>query len=81
MELKKCNRCGCFYMSDADICQNCMPKDRYEITKLKNYFENENCSNIVNSISVDTGISLKNLNRYLNSNEFSNITNNLNINL
>lgn len=81
MEFKKCNRCGCFYLSENDVCQNCIPKDRYEITKLKNYFESEHCSNIVCSISIDTGISLKNLNRYLNSNEFSNITNNLNINL
>lgn len=81
MEFKKCNRCGCFYLSEDDVCQNCMPKDRFEITKLKNYFENENCSNIVASISIDTGISLKNLNRYLSSNEFSNITNDLNINL
>lgn len=81
MEFKKCNRCGCFYLSEDDVCQNCMPKDRFEITKLKNYFENENCSNIVGSISIDTGISLKNLNRYLSSNEFSNITNDLNINL
>lgn len=81
MELKKCNRCGCFYSSEDDVCQNCIPKDRYEISKLKNYFETENCSNIVGSIAIDTGIHLKNLNRFLNSNEFSDITNHLNINL
>lgn len=81
MELKKCERCGCFFMSNNDVCPSCQPKDMYEMSKLKNYFEGENYSNVLNSISVDTGISLKNLNRHLNSNEFSNISTQLNINL
>lgn len=81
MELKKCKRCGCFFMSNNEVCPSCQPKDIYEMSKLKNYFETENCSNVLNSISVDTGITLKNLNRYLNSNEFLDISNKLNINL
>lgn len=81
MEFKKCKRCGCFFMSNDEVCPNCQPKDMYEMSKLRNYFENENCSNILNSIASDTGISIKNLNRYLNNAEFSNISNRLNINL
>lgn len=81
MELKKCERCGCFFMSNNEVCPSCQPKDMYEMSKLKNYFNSENYSNVLNSISVDTGISLKNLNRHLNSNELSNISTQLNIDL
>ena len=65
MEFKKCERCGCFFLSESVVCENCSPKDSFEMSKLKNYFESENYSNSINSISVDTGISVKNLNRYL----------------
>lgn len=81
MEFKKCKRCGCFFMSNNEVCPSCQPKDIYEMSKLKNYLEGENCSNELNSISVYTGITMKNLNRYLNSNEFADISNKLNINL
>ncbi len=87
MEFKKCERCGCFFISESNVCGNCTPKDNFEMSKLKNYLENENYSNSLNSISVDTGISLKNLNRYLENEDFSklssklNISTNVNINL
>jgi len=87
MEFKKCERCGCFFLSEYSVCGNCSPKDSFELSKLKNYFESENCSNSINSISVDTGISVKNLNRFLGNNDFSkfsnklNIDNNINVNL
>ncbi len=69
MDFKKCNRCGCFYISDSNVCSNCQPKDNLEIAKLNNYIEkygNNNCS--LDEISVSTGISVKNLNRYINEN-------------
>ena len=69
MEFKKCARCGCFFVTDGDVCSNCMPKDRLDISKLRDYFEeNENTS--VDTISIDTGISTKNLTRYLSNNKF-----------
>ena len=87
MEFKKCERCGCFFVSNDEICCNCAPKDRFEISKLKNYFENNNEESSINTISIATGISIKNLNRYLVSNElsdfsvqFTNILNNNNLN-
>lgn len=79
MEFKKCERCGCFFLSDNTVCGNCSPKDNLEISKLKNYLENENYSNCINSISVDTGISVKNLNRYLENEDFSEFSSKLNI--
>lgn len=81
MEFKKCGRCGCFYLSDKTVCENCAPKDSFELSKLRNYFDADNYSDSIDHISVDTGISVKNLNRYLGNEEFSNICGKLNIKL
>lgn len=83
MEFKKCDRCGCFFTSNGDICVNCSPKDKLEINKLKNYFDNVNSTSETNIdlLSYTTGITKKNLNRFLNTNEFSGIVNNFGINL
>lgn len=67
MEFKRCVRCGTFFVTDGDICQNCMPKDRLDIVKFKDYVEN-NTNASADSISINTGISVKNVNRYLNNN-------------
>lgn len=67
MEFKKCARCGSFYITDGDICQNCMPKDRLDFLKFNDYIQNNENSS-VDFISVNTGISVKNVNRYLKQN-------------
>ena len=67
MEFKRCARCGTFFVTDGDVCQNCMPKDRLDIVKFKDYVEN-NTNATPDSISINTGISVKNVNRYLNNN-------------
>lgn len=79
MEFKKCERCGSFFLSESAVCENCSPKDCFELSKLRNYFEGDIQANSIDSISVDTGISVKNLNRYLGNEEFSKISNKLNI--
>ena len=71
MEFKKCERCGCFFVSNDDICCNCKSKDKFEKSELKNYFEDNMEKISINNISMATGISIKNLNRYLSSNEFT----------
>ena len=43
------------------------PKDKFEMSQLINYFENNDFSVDINVLSVNTGISEKNLNRYLDS--------------
>ena len=74
MEFKRCSRCGCFYVSNTNVCEACLPKDNLEISKLKNYFaDNEIVQASVDSISINTGISVKNVNRYLNLENFSDI--------
>ena len=79
MEFKKCERCGSFFLSESNVCENCSPKDSFELSKLRNYFEGDIQANSIDSISVDTGISVKNLNRYLINEEFSEISSKLNI--
>lgn len=79
MEFKRCERCGTFYLSESNICENCSPKDNFELSKLRNYFEGDIQANSIDSIAIDTGISVKNLNRYLGNEEFSEISNKLNI--
>ena len=76
MIIKKCNRCGSFFSSEESVCQNCIPKDKAEISKLKNFFENASNDNTINDISNYTGISEKNINRYLQDKEvINNISN------
>lgn len=67
MEFRKCARCGSFFVTDGDVCLNCMPKDRLDIIKFNDYVQNnQNVS--ADSISINTGISLKNVNRFLQQN-------------
>ena len=77
MEFKKCERCGCFFVSNNNTCSKCTPKDEFEITKLKNYFESYKPKNSLEEISNNTGITVKNLDRHMNSEDFKNFTNNL----
>lgn len=71
MVIKKCSRCGGFFSSEETVCKNCIPKDKAEISKLKNFFESASNNNTINDISYSTGISEKNINRFLQNNEFS----------
>lgn len=74
MNFNKCCRCGCFFMSDNNVCPNCQPKDQYEMNQLKNFLE-ENTSQInIDNLSSYTGISVKNLNRFLAQEQFSDFT-------
>ena len=74
MELKKCERCGCFFTSENTICSKCAPKDKCEISTLKNYIiENGNEIPAIENIVTQTGFTEKNISRYLSSDEFNNI--------
>ena len=81
MEFKKCMRCGSFFASSDNICCNCVDKDKADISKLKSYLdENLQLSTCAQSLSLDTGIAVQHVNRYLESNEFSTFKNILNEN-
>ncbi len=75
MNFNKCSRCGCFFMADSSVCPNCEEKDQFEMSHLKNFLE-ENTSQInIDNLSASTGISVKNLNRFLAQEQFSNFAN------
>lgn len=64
MEFKKCNRCGGFFASEGNVCPKCSPKDTLELSTFKNYIE-ENGLSSLDAMSVGTGISSKNINRFM----------------
>jgi len=74
MELKRCMRCGKFYDSEVDVCHDCVAKDTADISKLKAFMV-EGYNNDVTKLEIVnvTGISVKNLDRYLGYEEFNNI--------
>ncbi len=67
MEVVKCSRCGAFYSNTGYVCPKCTDKDNFEFSTFKSYIE-ENRADIpsLNQISIYTGITEKNLNRFLN---------------
>jgi len=79
MELNKCKRCGAFFASDNYICPNCEPKDIAELSKLKNFLAENDCPNSIDILATNTGISAKNLNRFLEQKDFSSIASKLEI--
>ena len=64
MEFKKCNRCGGFFVNAGNVCPKCSPKDNLELATFKNYIE-ENGLSSIDSMAAGTGISTKNLNRFM----------------
>lgn len=74
MELKRCARCGKFFASDVDVCNECEKKDVADLSKLKGFFEEGYTKGVSKmEISASTGISARNLNRYLGYEEFSGV--------
>lgn len=76
MNFNKCNRCGAFYACEGNVCPKCSPKDALELSTLKNYIE-ENGFSSIDVVSVGTGISTKNLNRFLNVDGIGNLGDNI----
>lgn len=70
MEFNKCSRCGAFYISNSNVCPNCQPKDNCEQLILKNYLAQNSGPVSMETLSNDTGISMKNLNRFLQKDDF-----------
>ena len=66
MEAIRCSRCGAFYTNGGYVCSKCADKDNFELNTFKNFVD-ENGINVqsLNQISISTGISEKNLNRFL----------------
>ena len=70
MEINRCSRCGSFYIAGGDICPNCISKDHLELSTLKDYLESNSTQTSINEISVETGISPKNIARFISFDDF-----------
>ena len=77
MELNKCSRCGAFHTNGGDVCPKCAAKDNLELSTFKNYIEQNGLSS-VDTIATETGISQKNVARFL---EYQNFENNNPLNI
>lgn len=73
MELKKCVRCGCFFSSESDVCCSCADKDKKDIYNLNNFIVNSNVVPSLDNLSYGTGISIKNINRFIENNSIANL--------
>lgn len=76
MEIKRCARCGGFFETVNEVCNGCVAKDNKDMGKLKNYLEGYSYGEKAltrEELSFGTGITMKNLNRYLSAQEFSGI--------
>ncbi len=72
MEFNKCSRCGNFFISNDDVCPKCKTKDTLEFETFKTYIEENGITNNLDILSNETGISVKNINRYLNHSNLNN---------
>ena len=65
MEFNKCSRCGNFFISNDDVCPKCKTKDNWEFETFKTYIEENGINENLDVLSSETGITVKNLNRFL----------------
>lgn len=73
MEFNKCSRCGNFFISSNDVCPKCQTKDSLEFQTFKTYIEENGVTDNLDILSTETGISVKNLNRFIGYNNQNNI--------
>lgn len=71
MKFNKCSRCGCFFASSDDVCPSCVSKDNIDINTLKNYLDNNDVPISLDNLSAQSGVNLKNINRYMENKEFA----------
>lgn len=64
MELNKCNRCGAFHTNSGDVCPKCANRDNLELSTFRRYIDSNGFSSI-DTIATETGITQKNVSRFL----------------
>lgn len=68
MEIKKCTNCGAFITNGATLCDSCSHKANYDMTLLKNYFDESVSFDSISAISASTGVSPKSVQKYMQDN-------------
>ena len=72
MEFNKCSSCGNFYISNDLVCPKCKAKDAFEFETFQSYIQENGLTQNLDTISSQTGISVKNLNRFLDYSGYNN---------
>ena len=65
MDFNKCSRCGSFYISQGNVCPKCSNQDSLEFETFKDYIAENGLTQNLDTISNQTGITVKNLSRFL----------------
>lgn len=74
IEAKKCVRCGCMYIADTEVCSKCQTKDGADLQRLKGFIENQEYEELTQGeLAIATGITNKNLTRFLGYDEFKGV--------
>lgn len=81
MNLNKCERCGTFFATKNSVCPNCVSKDENDIKQLKTFLNDADSSVSVESLSYSTGVSLKNVNRFLKDQKLNDDLTNLGLDI
>ena len=80
MNFKTCMRCGCFFSSEDLVCPNCRAKDEIDKNAIRQYLANNDTPKSSESLSFFSGVSVKNINRFLETKEFSSLKDSFNNN-
>lgn len=72
MKIKKCANCGSFITSEANLCSSCANKANYDMTLLKNYFDEAASFDSISAVSATTGVSPKSIQQYMQDNDYMN---------
>ncbi len=70
MEFNRCSRCGSFFVSQGNVCPKCSAKDGVEFSNFVNYIQENGFTDSLDTISGQIGVSVKNLNRFLEYEDF-----------
>ena len=69
MVFNKCERCGAFFATEDSVCPNCKSKDQVDLASIQRYIDNNGIPNNVDDLAFHSGVSVKNLNRLIDSKE------------
>ena len=70
IEARKCARCGCMYIAETEVCSACQQKDGADLYRLKGFLSEGSGEPITQGeLSIATGISNRNLARFLQNDE------------
>ncbi len=78
MNFNKCLRCGCFFSSEDQVCPNCQTRDEVDKKLIRNFLADNDIPESVESLAFQSGVNIKNINRFMQSQEFSSLKDSFN---